>query len=197
MRSWRECCWNWKCEGKSIECQHRITSPLALRISRESSLRIDGPVRNSPRNVASHPIAGSPRHPLDLPRTLRSLWPTHRVINARAGTEDQFTRRSARWRCCPKVLWPFLTRLIRCFGEVTPVAGRHPRCQMICGSSVEFLVVRQHEIAGLTSFNRVGNAPRVDGNRLERRLTRGALPTRLNDASGQYKVVRPLVSLRS
>ena len=43
------------------------------------------------------------------------------------------------------------------------------------------------------SFNRVGNAPRVDGrNVLECRSTRGALPTRLNDRAGQYKVVRPL-----
>ncbi len=43
------------------------------------------------------------------------------------------------------------------------------------------------------SFNRVGNSPRGDGrNMLECRSTRGALPTRLNDRAGQYKVVRPL-----
>ena len=48
------------------------------------------------------------------------------------------------------------------------------------------------------SFNRVGNAPRGDGlNMLECRSTRGALPTRLNDRAGQYKVVRPLGGRKS
>ena len=35
------------------------------------------------------------------------------------------------------------------------------------------------------------------GNRLECRSTRGALPTRLNDARGQHKVGPPLVNQRA
>ena len=48
------------------------------------------------------------------------------------------------------------------------------------------------------SFNRVGNAPRGDGrNEMGCRSTRGALPTRLNDRTGQYKIVRPLGGRKS